>query len=102
MVYETKHSMGTSRSCYDEIAKLKREATYEFFHGSLFPGQGDNSEPCFVFKMSTTGIGSGVDLVNCMQQNGSGDLKTSWIHFDHTHRVEDGWVTLGCHVYNPL
>lgn len=94
--------MGVTSTCYEEIARLKSEATYEFFHGSLFPGQGSSDEPCFVFKMSTTGIGSGVDLVNRMRRNCGGDLSTSWVHFDHTHRVRGGWVTLGCHVYNPL
>ena len=103
MVYQAKHEMGVTTTCYEEIARLKTKSTYEFFHGSIFPSQGSPTDPCFVFKMSTTtGIGSGVDLVNRMRRRELGDLKSSWVHFDHTHRVRGGWVTLGCHVYNPL
>lgn len=94
--------MGVTSSCYEEVSKLKAEATHEFFHGSLFPGQRSSTDPCFLFKMSTIGIRSGLDLVNRMRRSRLGDIKTSWVHFDHTHRVRGGWVILGCHVYNPL
>ena len=50
--------------------------------------------------MSTKGRGSGVDLVNQMRRDGMGDLHDSWVHFDHTHRV-DGWATMSCLVYDP-
>lgn len=72
---------------------------FPFFHGSRFPGQGSENEKCFIFKMSTKGRGSGVDLVNRMNIYGDGDLKNSWIHFDYTHRV-DGWATMSCSVYD--
>ena len=61
---------------------------FPFFHGSHFPSQGGAEEKCFLFKMSTKGQGSGVDLINRMNQFENGDLKDSWIHFDHTHQVE--------------
>lgn len=72
---------------------------FPFFHGSRFPGQGKENEKCYIFKMSTKGRGSGVDLVNRMHHTGDGDLKDSWIHFDYTHRVE-GWATMSCSVYD--
>lgn len=85
---------------YDALFRLKRDVAYEFFHGSRFPGQGRKEEKCFVFKMSTLGPGSGLDLVNRMRRTGDGDLRRAWIQFDHTHRSID-WVTMGCHVYVP-
>lgn len=85
---------------YDNILKLKRTCMFPFFHGSRFPGQGRNIDKCYVFKMSTKGPGSGVDLVNRMRRTGKGDLCKAWVHFDHTHRV-DGWATLSCSVYDP-
>ena len=84
----------------DALLKLKRECTYDFFQGSRFPGQGKEGEKCFVFKMSTVGPSSGVDLVNRMRRTGTGDLRYAWIQFDHMRRVMD-WVTMGCHVYDP-
>ena len=62
-------------------------------------GQGGAEKKCFLFKMSTKGQGSRVDLVNRMNIFGNGDLKDSWIHFDHTHQVE-GWSTMSCSVYD--
>lgn len=59
---------------YDAIFRLKREVAYEFFHGSRFPGQGRKEDKCYIFKMSTMGPGSGVDLVNRMRRTGIGDL----------------------------
>lgn len=84
---------------YDNILQLKKRCMFPFFHGSRFPGQGASSEKCYLFKMSTKGRGSGVDLVNRMRRGGIGDLHDSWVHFDHTHRV-DGWATMSCSVYD--
>ena len=84
----------------DAFFKLKRECTVPFFHGSRFPGQGREEDKCFVFKMSTLGPASGVDLVNRMRCTGNGDLKNAWVQFDHTRRIRD-WVTMACHVYDP-
>lgn len=84
----------------DALLRLKRECTFDFFHGSRFPGQGSIGEKCFVFKMSTIGPASGLDLVNRMRRTGSGDLKHAWVQFDHTRRIVD-WVTMACHVYDP-
>lgn len=72
---------------------------FPYFHQSLFPGQGGPMDRCFIFKMSTRGPGSGVDLVNRMRRGGDGDLKSAWVHFDYTHRVE-GWATMSCSVYD--
>lgn len=85
------------------ILELKRKCHFEFFHGNRFPLQAQKvDERCFIFKMSTTSLGSGVDIVECMDANGDGDLWYSWVCFDHVHRIESGWITMGAHVYEPL
>ena len=53
----------------------------------------------YLFKMSTVGAGSGMDLVRRMQPGG--DLELSWIMFDHVKWVV-GWTLLGAHVYDPV
>ena len=47
----------------------------DFFHGSHFLGQGTSDDRCFVFKMSTKGPTSSVDLVNRMRRDQNADLK---------------------------
>ena len=59
---------------YDNILMLQQKCMFPFFYGSRFPGQGQAIDKCFLFKMSTKGPSSGVDLVNRMQRNGHGDL----------------------------
>lgn len=83
----------------DSLLLLKKNSMFEFFHGSRFPGQGGPDERCYVFKMSTKGPASGVDLINRMRRTGNGDLKHAWVQFDHTRRVI-GWSTMACHVYD--
>jgi hypothetical protein len=61
-----------------------------------FPGQ-DFDGTSYVFKMSSIGLGSGVELVHCMTE---GDLKHAYVHFDHIKRIHH-WTTLGTHVYDP-
>ena len=39
-----------------------------------------------------------MDLVKRMQRGG--DLRNSWIMFDHVNRVKQ-WTTMACHVYEP-
>ncbi len=85
---------------FDNILQLQRRCVFPFFHGSRFPGQGGLKEKCYLFKMSTKGPASGVDLVNRMRRTGTGDLRNAWVHFDHTHRI-DGWATMSCTVYDP-
>lgn len=85
---------------YDNILQLQRRCVFPYFHGSRFPGQVDLGEKCYLFKMSTKGPASRVDLVNCMRRTGTRDLRNAWVHFDHTHRIE-GWATISCSVYDP-
>ena len=100
MAYEKKTVGAIIGDSYDHILQLKKKCMFPYFHNSRFPGQGNEEDKCFIFKMSTKGQGSGVDLVNRMNRSGEGDLKHSWVHFDHTHRVE-GWATMSCSVYDP-
>ena len=85
---------------YDNILQLQRKCMFPFFHGSRFSGQGGMADKCYVFKMSTKGPTSGVDLVNRMRQIGQGDLCNAWVYFDYTHRI-NGWATMSCLVYDP-
>lgn len=84
----------------DSILKLKEKCQYDYFQGSLFPGQVSDldNERCFIFKMSTVGPASGVTIVKQMQKGGL--LEHSWICFDHVKRIR-GWTTMAVHVYDP-
>ena len=53
----------------DNILKLKRGSRYDFIHDSCFPRYGSNL--AYIFKMSTVGPGSGVDLARRMQKGGN-------------------------------
>ena len=83
-------------SLESNILDLKCKSRYNFIHGLSFLGQG--CVKSWLFKMSTTGRGSGVDLVRRMQPGG--DLERSWIIFDHVKRVKE-WTTMAAHVYDP-
>ncbi|CAM6085929.1 unnamed protein product [Calypogeia fissa] len=49
--------------------------------------------------MSTSGLGSGLDLI-CRMQPG-GDLEKAWIMSDVMHRtLDDKWCTMSAHVYD--
>ena len=100
IVHQEKRKLMPAGEGYDSILLLQRRSRYSFFQGSRFPGQGDPDDKCYVFKMSTRGPACGVDLVNRMRRESGGDLSTSWVLFDHTHRVI-GWSTMACHVYDP-
>ena len=80
----------------DSILKLKKRSKYDYIQDNRFLGQG--SKLAYIFKMSTVGPGSGVDLVWRMQSGG--DLKLQWIIFDHVKRISHK-TTLGVHVYEP-
>ena len=81
----------------DSITKLRGLSNWAFVQKNMFPGQGEDSDKVFIFKMSEMGPGSGVDLVKRMQTGG--DLENCWIMFDHVKRVKH-WTTMGCHVYD--
>ena len=83
----------------DNILKLKKASTYNYIHDNRFPRQEGASDIVYLFKMSTVGAGSSMDLVWRMQA--SGDLELAWIMFDHVKRVV-GWTSLGAHVYDPV
>ncbi len=81
----------------DGIAKLRGVSSWAYVQRNQFPGQGDDTDKVFVFKMSEIGPGSGVDLVKRMQPGG--DLEHAWIMSDHVKRVAK-WTTMACHVYD--
>ena len=83
----------------DNILKLKKASTYDYIHDNQFPSQGGASNIVYLFKMSTVGADSGVDLVHRMQLGG--DLQFAWIMFDHVKQVV-GWTSLGAHIYDPI
>ncbi|MCO5593623.1 hypothetical protein L7F22_047638 [Adiantum nelumboides] len=79
--------------------KEKTNRRYPFFHSILLPNQlASNVEP-HIFKMSSVGPGSGVNLVNQMRLGGP--LEKQFVHFDHVHRTS-GWTTMSAHVYHPF
>lgn len=81
----------------DSIALLRGSSNWNFVQKNMFPGQGEDTDKVFLFKMSEVGPGSGVDLVKRMQVGG--DLENAWIMFDHVKRVK-AWTTMACHVYD--
>ena len=83
----------------DNILKLKKASTYDYIPDIKFLGQGGANDIVYLFKMSTVGADSGVDLVQRMQAGN--DLELDWIIFDHVKRIV-GWTSLGAHVYDPI
>ena len=83
----------------DGIAKLRGVSSWAYVQRNQFPGQGDEKNKVFVFKMSEVGPGSGVDLVRRMQPGG--DLENAWMMSDHVKRVK-GWTTMAAHVYDMV
>ena len=96
LIHDAKVSLGGG-GYVDSILKLKKGSKYDYIQDSRFPGQG--SDLAYLFKMSTTGPGSGVDLVRRMQPGG--DLALQFIMFDQVKRI-DKWTTLEAHVYDPV
>lgn len=98
-IQEIKIKKGCGSFGLEAVLDLKKKIGYPFIHSVLYPGQLSFEIQPHVFKMSTLGPGSGVDLVNRMRPGGN--LEDMWIHFDHVHRVE-GWSTMAAHVYDPF
>ena len=67
------------------ITKLRGLNNWAYIQKNMFPGQGNDSEKVFIFKMSKVGPGSGVDLVRRMQSGR--DLEHVWIMLDHVKCV---------------
>jgi hypothetical protein len=77
----------------NNILELKRRLCYNYVQDNVSLGQG--VPKVYLFKMSTHGLASGVDIVMHMQLGR--DLENAWIMFDHVKHVQ-GWITMGCHV----
>ncbi|KAI5067921.1 hypothetical protein GOP47_0016266 [Adiantum capillus-veneris] len=75
MVMQRRRTTRPMGDGYDAILEPKRKCHFQFFHGSQFLLQASTSqERSFIFKMSTTGPGSGVDVVRRMDRDGHEDL----------------------------
>ena len=96
LIHDARVSLGGG-GYIDNILKLKKGSMYDYIQDSCFLGQ--DSELAYVFKMSTIGPGSGVDLVRRMEP--SGDLVLQFVMFDHVKQI-NGWTTLGIHIYDPI
>jgi hypothetical protein len=81
----------------DGIAKLRSVNTWVYIQRNQIPGQGDETNKIFVFKMSEVGPDNGVDLIKRMQLGK--DLDNAWIMSNHIKRVAR-WTTMACHVYD--
>ena len=101
MVQSIKKYTQTS-SDLEKLIELRNSTVFPFVQSILFPGQGvSTAERPHIFKMSTKGPGSGVDLVRRMQKDG--DLENSWVMSDVMHRCLDrNWCTMSAHVYDHL
>ena len=62
------------------ILQLKERYVFPLFHKSRFLGQGGANDKCFLFKISTKGLGSIVDLANCTCQTIKGDFCKAWVN----------------------
>ena len=90
MVMQTQKATQPLGEGYEAILNLKRTCHFEFFHGSRFPLQATTTtERCFIFKMSTTGPSSGIDIVQRMDKDVNGDLYQALVCFDHVHLVDN-------------
>ena len=67
LIHDAKVSLGGGGYVHS-ILKLKKDSKYDYIQDNRFPGQG--SDLAYLFKMSTTGPGSGVDLIKQMQPGG--------------------------------
>ena len=81
----------------DGITKLRGLSNWVFVQWDMFPGQGNDSNKVFIFKMSKIGPCSGVNLVTRMQLIGG--LKLALMMSDYVKRVS-GWTTMAYHVYD--
>ena len=77
--------------------KLKGLRNWAFVQRNMFPGQGNDSNKVFIFKMSEVGPNSGVDLVSRMQPGSN--FKLAWMMYDHIKCISS-WTTMACHVYD--
>ena len=103
MVMQSRKTSRPLGDGFETILKLKGKCHFQFFNGSRFPLQANKSdERCYVFKMSTIGLGSGVEIAHRMDSTGDGDLWHSWVCFDYVYRLENGWHTMGAHVYDHM
>lgn len=74
---------------------LKYHSDFKYVHGSRFIWQSKNKG--IAFKIFINLLASDVDLVKHMQVGG--DMKNSWIMFDHVKCLKDQ-TTMACHVYD--
>src|SRR5450759_4434240 len=82
------------------LMQMQNNIRFPYLQRYLFPGQGSRSDCCHVFKMSTKGLGSGLDLLQRMKPKGS--LEGAWVSFDVMQRSPKDWLIFSAHVYDCL
>jgi hypothetical protein len=87
----------TAEQSKSGILEVKTHCSYSFVQRNRFPGQ-DFRGTSFVFKMSTHGPRSGMELVCHMTE---GDLHHAYVMFDYIKRIHN-WTMLRTHIYDPF
>jgi hypothetical protein len=80
------------------LQKMQKNVHFLFIQQYRVPGQGSEKGFPFIFKMSSKGAGSGVDLLKRMRPGN--DLFGTWVMFDVMHQITTGWLTFSAHIYD--
>jgi hypothetical protein len=81
---------------FDCLQKMQKNIHFPFIQRYRVPGQGSGKDFPVIFKMSTKGAGSGVDLLKRMKPEN--ELFGTWVMFDIMHQITTGWLTFSAHV----
>lgn len=82
----------------DFQVRYQNNINMPFHQQYILPGQGSPTDIAHIFKMTTKGEGSGVDLLRQMQPGGA--LEGTWVSFDVMKRLTMDWCTFSPHVYD--
>ena len=77
----------------DNIMVLKEHLGFKYVHNNK-----QYKDKVFIFKMFVDLVGSGVNLVRCMQSDE--DMENYWIIFDHIKCLYN-WTTMGSYFGAP-
>jgi hypothetical protein len=82
----------------NSILTSKAFSPYDYIQDNCVLGQ-QIGQKVYHFKLLVEGDNCGIHLTRQMQLGG--DLENTWMMFDHVKRVQ-GWMTMACHVYDPI